>query len=84
MVVTTMTNVNTVANVAFALMKDETRDSFDALFQGLEKIRALIAAPKPHVVVTDQDEWQKAALLAVWPDTQQQLCRYHINPNVAL
>lgn len=84
MVVTTMTNINTIANVAFALMKDETRGSFDALFQGLERIRVRLGAPKPHVVITDQDEWQKAALLEVWPDAQQQLCRYHMNANVAL
>jgi hypothetical protein len=84
MVVTTMTNINTVANVAFALMKDETRESFDTLFEGLEKLRARINAPKPHVIITDQDKWQKAALLEVWPDTQQQLCRFHMNANVAL
>src|ERR1700694_1384920 len=84
MVVTTMTNINTVANVAFALMKDETRESFDTLFEVLEKLRARINAPKPHVIITDQDKWQKAALLEVWPDPQQQLCRFHMNANFAL
>jgi len=84
MVVTTMTNVNTIAAVAFALMKDETLASFTALFNGLEKIRARIDAPKPHVVITDKDEQQKAALNEVWPDAQQQLCRFHINQNVLL
>jgi len=84
MVVTTMTNINTVANVAFALMKDESRESFDALFQGLEKIREKVGAPSPSVVITDKDEQQRDALLEVWPAAQQQLCRYHMNANVGL
>jgi len=84
MVITTMTNINTVANVAFALMREESVACFTTLFQGLERIRARIGAPTPNVVITDQDEKQKAALLEVWPNTQQQLCRYHINKNVAL
>jgi hypothetical protein len=74
----------TVATVAVALVKDESRDSFDALFQGLEKIRERIGAPKPQVVITDKDERQRDALFEIWPDVQQQLCRYHMNVNVAL
>jgi hypothetical protein len=79
-----MTNINTVANVAFALMRDESRESFNALFQGLNEIREKIGAPSPSVVIKDKDEWQRDALLEVWPAAQQQLCRYHINANVGL
>jgi hypothetical protein len=82
MVITTMTNLNTLGIVAFALMKDETRETFTSLFRALDTIRERIGAPIPHVVVTDQDQWQKQALAEVWPDTQQQLCRYHMNANV--
>lgn len=64
-------------------MKDETRDSLRYVSDA-SKIRERIGAPKPHVVITEQDEQQRDALFAVWPGIQQQLCRYHIVANVAL
>jgi hypothetical protein len=83
-VVTTMTNINTVANVAFALMRDESRESLSTLFLGLNEIREKIGAPSSSVVITDKDEWQRDALLKVWPAAQPQLCWYHTNANVGL
>jgi hypothetical protein len=48
-----MTNINTIANVAFALIEDEIRASFDALHQGLERLRQKIGAPTTQVDITN-------------------------------
>jgi hypothetical protein len=84
MVVTTMTNINTVANVAFALVREKTTACSTTLFQGVERFRERLGAAILHVVITDKDEQQRDALFEVWPDVQQQLCRFHILANVAL
>ena len=34
-----------------------------------------------HVIITDDDRGMKAALSEVFPDIQQQLCRWHIQKN---
>jgi transposase-like protein len=44
----------------------------------------MVEARSPYVIVTDKDDQIKGALLDVFPDAQQQICRFHINKNVHL
>lgn len=48
----------------------------------LEDLRSVVTADEPHVVITDFEKALKNALENVWPDTQQQICLWHINKNV--
>jgi len=75
MVVTAMTNINTVANVAFALVREKTTACSTTLVQGVERFLERLGAAMLHVVITDQDEQQRDALFEVWPDVQQHLPR---------
>jgi hypothetical protein len=81
---TTQTNINSIANVVFGLIDNERREGFDFLVQSLNELRVRIEARSPLVTVTDKDDQMRDALKAVFPDTQQQLCRFHINANVLL
>jgi hypothetical protein len=83
-VVTVQTNVNSIANVAFGLIGDETQGSFDFLADSLNQLRVKIEARSPAVTITDKDGRLRQALLEVFPDAQQQLCRFHMNQNVTL
>jgi hypothetical protein len=83
-VVTTQTNINSTANLAFGLIDNERREGFDFLAQGINDLRIKVEARSPYVIVTDKDDQIKGALLDVFPDAQQQICRFHINKNVHL
>lgn len=83
-VVTTQTNINSIANVAFGLIGEEDRESFDFLASGVNQLREKIGARRPEVLITDKDQWMRGALRAVFPDAQLQLCRYHMYENVKL
>jgi hypothetical protein len=83
-VVTAQTNINSTANIAFGLIDNERRAGFDFLIQGIEDLRIKVEARSPAVAITDKDDQMRDAIRAVWPDTQQQLCRFHINKNVHL
>ena len=76
------TNCNTTFSAAFGLIDNERKEGFDFLFQGLEALRVQINAGIPQVAITDKDNQMKDALAEVWPDTQQQICIFHINQNV--
>jgi hypothetical protein len=83
-VVTAQTHINSTASVAFGLVGDETRASFDFLADGINQLRFMIEARPPSVTITDKDAWMRAALKEVFTDTQQQICRFHMNENVKL
>lgn len=65
MVVTGMTHIGTISTVALVLVKGETPEDFDALFQAVVKLRERSGTPRPAVVLTDKDEQQRDALLEV-------------------
>jgi hypothetical protein len=79
-----ITNMNTTFNTIFGLIDTESRQAFDFLAQAVEKLRIRGRAGLPSIIITDKDEQQKAALAAVFPETQQQLCIFHILSNVKL
>jgi hypothetical protein len=83
-VVTTQTNVNSIANVAFGLVDNERREGFDFLAQALDELRVKVGARRPAVTITDRDHQMRGALQAVFPEAQQLLCRFHIAQNVLL
>jgi hypothetical protein len=80
--VTGVTDQKSVANLAFGLINGEKEQDFQWLLQQLETFRISLDLPIPSIVITDQDNALKNALLSLWPQTQQQLCVYHINANV--
>lgn len=83
-VITTQTNINSTANVAFGLINNERREGFDFLAQGVKELQVQLEARSPAVTITDKDERMRDALKETFPDAQQQLCRFHINKNVLL
>ncbi|EAQ85464.1 hypothetical protein CHGG_09478 [Chaetomium globosum CBS 148.51] len=80
-VITTQTNINSTANVAFGLINNERREGFDFLAQGVKELQVQLEARSPAVTITDKDERMRDALKETFPDAQQQLCRFHINKN---
>jgi hypothetical protein len=83
-VITAQTNINSTANVTFGLIDNEHREGFDYLSQGVNELRVRLEARSPAVTITDKDDRMRNALKETFPDTQQQLCRFHINKNVLL
>lgn len=77
-----ITNHNTIANVAFGLTSTEVEGGYAWILGQLEEIRSELNIPRPSVVITDKENALKNALRAFFPETQQQLCLYHINANV--
>lgn len=62
LIVTTTSRLNTVLNLAFGLINDKKRESFDFLIDGLNQIQAKINTPVPQIVITDQDDQLREAL----------------------
>jgi hypothetical protein len=82
--ITAMTNVGSVASIAFGLVDNEREEGYTWLLEQLKSLYDMTGQPMPSVVITDQDNALKNALLAVFSTTTQQLCIFHINKNVAL
>lgn len=79
---TGQTSTGSVFNRAFGLVLDETYESCLWLVNCLAELREKIGAPQPTVVITDYDDAMKKALTATFPQTQQQICIFHINKNI--
>jgi len=77
-----MTNINTTATLAFGLIDNESREGFGFLAEGVNQLREQVGARTPSVTVTDKDDKMRGALRAVFPDAQQQICRFYISKNV--
>ena len=80
--VTGITDQRSVANFAFGLIGNKRQEGYDWLCNQLDSFRQQLEIPMPDVVVTDKESALKNALERVFPDTQQQLCLYHINANI--
>ena len=80
--VTGITDHGSVAPLAFGLVNTEKQDGYDWVLRHLEKLRCEVEAAVPKIVITDKETALKNALREIWPDTQQQLCVWHINANV--
>lgn len=76
------TNHGTVFNMAFGVIHDETRESFDWLLQQYQGLLTELDIPSPNVLLSDFDTEFKAAAEVVLQDTQQQICIFHMNKNV--
>jgi transposase-like protein len=48
----------------------------------IDSIRQEIHAEKPKVAITDFEEGLRSSIQETWPDTQLQLCIFHINQNI--
>src|SRR3954453_13700642 len=70
---------------AFALQSSETEEAFQWICQQLRTLAGTTNVDVIHdfhVVLSDDDRGQKGALLENFPETQQQLCLWHIHKNV--
>jgi hypothetical protein len=70
-------------SLAFGLIGDETRESFDFLAIGVKELKDRIGVRDPAVIVTDRDEQMRGAF-KVFPEAQQLICRFHMNGNIKL
>lgn len=55
-IVIIIANVNTIVIIAFSLIKNEKKESFEAPFRSLEKIRKRIGTPKLYIIITNEDK----------------------------
>jgi len=63
---------------ALALLKDETCESFEWLFESI-----LLAVPvAPKIIFTDEDLAMKKAIEKVFPDAKHRLCAWHLERNL--
>ena len=60
----------------------EKEHHFQWLCDRLEELRIDIGAATPEVIITDKEQALRAALTKTFPDTQKQLCIYHILANI--
>ena len=82
--VTGTTDTGSLYNCAFGLASTERREGYDFLLKSLESIRAEIHVERPKVAITDFEDALRSSITGIWPDTQLQLCIFHINQNVSL
>ena len=80
--VTGVTDHNSLANFAFGLMSGEKEPDFQQLCTQLDLFRCQLDIPVPNVVITDMEKALKNAIETIWPQTQQQICLFHINQKV--
>lgn len=80
--VTGVTDQKSVVNFGFGLINTEKEEGFMWLSQQLDDLRRSLDVAAPSVIITDKEMALKNALLRVFPQTQQQLCVYHINANI--
>ena len=86
--VTGTTPRKTVFPIAFGLASSESQEAFTWLARQLRDLFKEIGLQltgdtrQIHVIITDDDRGIKATLSEVFPDIQQQLCRWHIQKNV--
>ena len=79
---TGLTDQKSLVNFAFGLINTEKEEGFQWLYEQLNQLREEVEAPVPAVAITDKEAALRNALSRVFPNTQQQLCVYHINANV--
>ncbi len=79
---TGVTDQKSLANFAFGLINGEKEHHFQWLCDRLEELRIDIGAATPEVIITDKEQALRAALTKTFPDTQKQLCIYHILANI--
>ena len=82
--VTGTTDIGSLYNCAFGLVSTERCNGYDFLLESIESIRAEIYAERPKVAITDFEDALRSSVMDIWPDTQLQLCIFHINQNVSL
>ncbi|RYO82461.1 hypothetical protein DL764_009603 [Monosporascus ibericus] len=82
--ITGYTNHGNVFNMAFGVIHDETRASFEWLLQQYISFLEELNIPHPNIFLSDFDEELKGVAAVALPDTQQQICIFHINKNVIL
>jgi MULE transposase domain len=82
--ITVVTNLGSIANVGFGLLRSEKEEGFYWVVEALDRFRTYLQLPSPTVIITDKEMALKNALSAVFPSTQQQLCIFHLNKNMAL
>lgn len=82
--VVVMTPFGNAASVACGLINTELQIGFDWLVQQYKAHRARITDQPLLVATTDSETALRNAIRALFPHTQLQLCKFHLNKNVAL
>lgn len=80
--ITGVTNRGTTFNVGFAILPDETQESYDWIMTLFAELLGVWNCPLPEVIISDFQKQFKQAALEQLPDSQQILCIFHINKNV--
>lgn len=76
--VTGMTATGTIFNSVFGLINNKKTEAFTFLCQATKELRARRGIRKPDVIITVDCDAMKAAVTEVFPNSQQQLCRFYI------
>lgn len=81
-----ITATGQAVNTIFGVIDNERKESFVFLLQAMKELLAAAYPPvrEPLVLLTDHCKEMKAAIDEVFPDTQQQICVFHILKNVRL
>ena len=77
-----ITDQKSAANFTFGLTDTEKEVGYDWLCGQIDSLRGQLGIPTPDVVITDKEMALKNSLQSFSPQTQQQLCIFHINANV--
>ncbi|KJZ67914.1 hypothetical protein HIM_12697 [Hirsutella minnesotensis 3608] len=86
-----ITSLGTIFPLAFCLMPREDTAAFTWCFEQLRDWMTAEARQReladdafiPHVIITDYDAAERAALAATFPEAQLQVCTWHIMKNIA-
>jgi hypothetical protein len=79
-----LTCVGTHFAMCYAILPNETTDTFHWLFRQIKDLQIQESIPDPSVSISDFDDQYKTAVKQAWPETKQQLCIWHIMKNVRL
>ncbi|KAM4067420.1 MULE transposase [Hirsutella rhossiliensis] len=82
--VVTVSSERTSMPICYGLLNNEQFASFEWFLQQLSRFRRAGNISPPEVIITDKDDQLRDAIRQIFPDTQLQLCVFHINSNVVL
>ncbi|KAM4061638.1 MULE transposase [Hirsutella rhossiliensis] len=80
--VVTVSSEKTSMPVCYGLLNNEQYASFEWFLKQVSRFLRAGIIRSPEVVITDMDDQLRNAIRQIFPNTQLQLCVFHINSNV--
>ncbi|KJZ73158.1 hypothetical protein HIM_07355 [Hirsutella minnesotensis 3608] len=80
--VVTVSSEKTSMPVCYGLLNNEQYASFEWFLKQVSRFLRAGIIRSPEVVITDMDDQLRSAIRQIFPNTQLQLCVFHINSNV--